>query len=215
MALPGDTHISGGVGTVFPTQAVAGKEYPVGMTADASGHIRGSLPAFALAIPAAAVAANKIYADLHNGTAGSTLRLRKLFAVVATDTAVTGTLAVRVDVMRTSAVGTGGTAATTAASTSKTAPAFWAFDAVTEVPSGITARTVPTGGATDEQWMFPTYVFTEETNAASQLAQYWNVLPELSTEQCVELPPGKGLKLVQGSVASVGNISFLIVFTVE
>lgn len=215
MALPNDSYSSATAGTTFATHTVGGKEYPVGLTADADGHIRGSLPAFGLVIPPAAVGASKIFADLHNGTASSTLRLRKLFGIVATDVAVTGAVAARVDVLRTSAVGTGGTAATTTASASKTAAGFWAFDGVTALPAGITARAVPTGGATDEQWLFPTYLFTEETNAASQLTQYFNLLPELPTEQSVDLPPGKGLKLVQGTVASVGTIGFLVVFTVE
>lgn len=215
MALPNDSHTSGSTGTVFPTQLASGKEYPVGMTADAEGHIRGSLPAFGLFIPPAAVGASKIYFDLHNATASNVLRLRKLFVIVATDVAVTGTLGVRLDVLRTSAVGTAGTAATTTASTSKTAPGFWAFDGTTALTSGITARTVPTGGATDEQMFFPVYAFTEETNVSSQVTQFFNLLPELPAEQAMELPVGKGIKVVQGTVASVGNIGFLVVFTVE
>jgi hypothetical protein len=37
----------------------------------------------------------------------------------------------------------------------------------------------------------------------------------LTTEQSIELPTGKGLKVVQGTVASVGTVAFLAVFTVE
>lgn len=213
MTLPNDSHVSGS--TTFATHLIGGKEYPVGLSADAEGRIRGSLPTFGLFVPPAAVGASKVFFDLHNGMASGVLRLRKLFAVVATDVAITGTLGVRVDVLRTSSVGTGGTAATTTTSASKTAPGFWAFDAVTALPSGITARTIPTGGATDEQYYFPAYIFTEETNAASQMSQWFNLLPELSTEQTMELPVGKGLKIVQGTEAGAGNIGFLIVFSVE
>lgn len=216
MALPNDSHASATAGTTFATQLVGGKEYPVGMTSDADGHIRGSLPAFGLVIPSAAVGAGKVYFDLHNAAAaGTVVRLKKLFAVVATDVAVTGVVGVRLDVMRTSTAGTGGNAAATTASASKTAAAMWPFDAVSALPSGVTARFGPTGGSTDEQWLFPSYVFTEETNMSAHVPQFFNLLPELSTEQSIELPVGKGLKVVQGSVASVGNVGFLVVFTVQ
>lgn len=215
MAFPDGSHTSGAAGTVFPTELANGTEFPVGMSADADGHIRGSLPAWGLIIPPAAVGASKIYFDLHNATASNTIRLRKLFCAVATDVAVTGTLGVRLDVMRTSAVGTGGTAAATTASASKTAAGFWPFAPANTLTSGITARVTPTGGATDEQWLWPNYIFTEETNVSTQVSQFYNLLPELSTEQSIELPVGKGLKVVQGTVASVGTLSFLAVFTIE
>lgn len=216
MALPNDSiDITPGTGATVATQLASGKEYQVVMTSDADGHIRGSLPAWGLVIPTVAVGAGKIYFDLFNNQASTVLRLRKLFAVVATDVAVTGTLGVRVDMMRTSAVGTGGTAAVGPTSASKTAAAFWPFSPGNTLPAGITARTVPTGGATDEAWLFPSYLFTEETNVSSQVTQFFNLLPELTTEQSIELPTGKGLKVVQGTVASVGNIGFLVVFTIE
>ena len=216
MALPNDSvAITAGSGTTIATHLVSSKEYQTVMTADADGHIRGSLPAWSLVIPSSAVGASKIYFDLFNNQASTVLRLRKLFAVVATDVAVSGTLGVRVDVMRTSAVGTGGTAAVGPTSSSKTAAAFWPFTPGNSLPAGVTARTVPTGGATDQAWLFPSYLFTEETNVSTQVTQFFNLLPELSTEQSIELPQGNGLKVVQGSVASVGNIGFLVVFTIE
>lgn len=216
MALPnGSVDITPGAGETVAVHDVSGKGYQAVMTADVDGHIRGSLPAWSLVIPSSAVGASKIYFDLFNNQASTVLRLRKLFAVVATDVAVTGTLGVRVDVMRTSAVGTGGTAAVGPTSSSKTAAAFWPFTPGNTLPAGVTARTVPTGGATDQAWLFPTYLFTEETNVSSQVSQFFNLLPELSTEQSIELPTGNGLKVVQGTVASVGNIGFLAIFTVE
>ena len=92
---------------------------------------------------------------------------------------------------------------------------IWPFDGSTAVPSGITARVGATGGATSEQFLFPSYAFTEESSLPAQVTQYYNLLPELSTEQSVELAPGKGLKVVQGTVAGVGTIGFLVVFTTE
>lgn len=216
MALPNDSiDVTPGTGATVATHTVSAKEYQVVMTSDADGHIRGSLPAWSLVIPTSAVGASKIYFDLFNNQASTVLRLRKLFAVVATDVAVTGTLGIRLDVMRTSAVGTGSTAAVGPTSASKTAAAFWPFTPGNTLPAGVTARTVPTGGATDQAWLFPSYVFTEETNMSSHLPQFMNLLPELTTEQSIELPQGSGLKVVQGTVASVGNVGFLVVFTVE
>ena len=216
MALPNDSiDVTPGTGATVATHTVSSKEYQVVMTSDADGQIRGSLPAWGLVIPPAAVGASKIYFDLFNNQASTILRLRKLFGIVATDVAVTGTLGIRVDTMRTSAVGTGGTAAVGPASASKTAAAFWPFTPGNTLPAGVTARTVPTGGATDEAWLFPSYLFTEETNVSSQVTQFFNLLPELTTEQSIELPTGKGLKVVQGTVASVGTVAFLAVFTVE
>lgn len=207
--------VTPGSGAVIATHLAGGKEHQVMMTADPAGHIRGSLPAWGLVIPPAAVGASKIYFDLFNNQASTTLKLRKLFGIVATDVAVTGVVGIRADVMRTSAVGTGGTAATTTASASKTAAGFWPFATANTLPAGITARAVPTAGATDEQWLFPSYLFTEETNVSSQVTQFYNLLPELGTEQAIELPTGKGLKVVQGTVASVGTVGYLLVFTIE
>lgn len=215
MAFPDGSHTSGAAGTVFPTETANGMEFPVGMSADADGHIRGSLPAWGLIIPPAASAASKIFFDLHNASASNVVRLRKLF-VYSTGAVVTGTFAVRFDVFRTSAVGTGGTAASTTASTSTTAPAFWPFTVGNTLPSGITARAVPTGGATVEQWLFPAYVQGEETHPTSTLSQYFNLLPELSTEQSIELPVGKGLRVAEDATASpIGTFGVLAVFTVE
>lgn len=216
MALPNSSvPITPGVGAEIATHDAGGKKYQAVVTADADGHVRGSLPAWGLVIPPTAVGANKIYFDLFNAQAATVLRLRKLFAIVATDVAVTGTLGVRVDTMRTSAIGTAGTAAVGPTSAAKTAAAFWPFTPGNTLPAGVTARAVPTGGATDEAWLWPSYVFTEETNQSSHIPQFFNLLPELTTEQSIELPTGKGLKVVQGTVASVGNVSFLAAFTIE
>lgn len=216
MALPnGSVPITPGVGATIATHVAGGKQYQAIVTADPDGHVRGSLPAWGLVIPPTAVGASKVYFDLFNNQASTILRLRKLFAIVATDVAVTGVVGVRVDAMRTSAIGTGGSAATTTVSASKSAAAFWPFTPGGTLPAGVTCRAVPAGGATDEQWLWPSYVFTEETNQSSHIPQFFNLLPELSTEQSIELPTGKGLKVVQGTVASVGSLAFLACFTIE
>lgn len=223
MGLPNDSvDITPGAGATIATHLQGGKEYQVLMTADPDGHIRGSLPAWGLIIPPSAVGASKIYFDMFNNQASTVLRLRKLFAIAALDVAVAPVLGIRVDTMRTSAVGTGGTAAVGPTSASKTAAAFWPFTPGNTLPAGVTARTVPTGGATDQAWLWPSYFGLEETNVATgaggvsaYLNQYFNLLPELTTEQSIELPQGNGLKVVQGTVAAAGNIGFLVIFTIE
>jgi hypothetical protein len=220
--LPNNEHTPGAA-TSFATHLVGTKEYPVGMMADSDGHIQGSLPAFAFVVPPVAVAANKIFFDLHNGgAAGTVIRLRKLFAIIALDVAVAPVVGFRIDHMRTNSVGTGGTAFTTAAAASKTGAAFWPFAPSDVLPAGITARVAPTAGAADHQWLFPNYFASEESqvttgtsSAAAFLVPYYNLLPEMPFGQAVELPVGYGLKLVQGAVAAAGSIGFLGAFTVQ
>lgn len=213
MVLPDDSHTSGAAGTVFATELVGSKEYPVGMIAEPSGHIRGSLPAFGLIIPPAAVGASKVYFDVFNAQASTMVRIRKLFAIVATDVAVTGVVGVRLDVTRTSTAGTLGTAASLN-STTKTAATYWGFNPNNVLPGGITARLGPTAG-TQQAWLFNAYVFTEETNMSSHMPQFFNLLPDMPMDQGVELPTGYGIQVTQGTVASVGNIGFFACFTVE
>ena len=219
MTLPDGSHIApqAAVGTSFPTKTIAGRPYPIGLQADQDGHIQGSLPAYGLIIPPAAVGASKVFFDLFNASVlGVILRLRKLFAFVAADVAVTGAINVRLDTMRTKAVGTGGTAATTIPNASRTAAAFWSFSPTNPaLPLGVTARALPTAGATDDAWLWPSYVPTEETNAGTPLAQYFNVLPEMPLNQTIELPGGYGIKVQQGTVAGVGSVGFLLALTVE
>lgn len=224
MALPNDSiTVTPGTGATVATHLAGGKEYQVMMTADPDGHIEGSLPSWAFIVPPVAVGASKIYFDIFNAQAATTLRLRKLFCIVATDVAVAPTVGVRIDHMRTSAVGTSGTAfVTTGTSTSKTAAAFWPFTPGAALPAGITGRVTPSGGATDNCFLFPNYFATEESqvttgtsSAAASLHPMFNLLPEMPFGQAVELPTGYGLKLVQGTVASAGNLGFFGCFTIE
>lgn len=190
------------------------------MAADASGHIIGSLPAYGFVVPPVAVGASKLYFDIFNAQSGAIIRLRKLFVVVATDVAVTGTLGVRLDTIRTNTVGTGGTAfTTTKGNSSTTAASFYNYDpsqnSIATQAAGITGRVTATGGAASDAWLWPGYFFTEETNVSSQVTQFYDLIPHLDGQQAIEFPNGFGFKVVQGSVASVGNIGFFGAFTIE
>ena len=214
--------VTPGTGATVATHVAASKEHQVFMQADPDGHLQGSLPAWGFVVPPVAAGASKVYFDLFNNEAATIVRLRKLFPIIAVDVAVAPVVGARMDFMRTSAVGTGGTAFAGPTSASKTAAAFWPFTPGNTLAAGITARVAPTGGATDQAWLFPIYLGGEETNvatgsggAAALLAPYFNMLPELPFGQPIELTTGTGLKIIQGTVASAGNFGWFGTFTVE
>ena len=214
MALPGDSiTVTPGSGATIATELVSGKEYQVVMLAGSDGHIKDSNPAYRLSLPSQAVGASKLYLDLFNATGtGKVMRILSIYAYVDNDTAVTGTLGVQLSLFRTTAIGTGGTAATsdgvvdTAATISK-------FDTnAAALPAGVTARLNPTAGATQGAWLGSRWVFTEETNAASAIAGTNGAVFIRNEGADLIVRENTGLRINQGTVASVGNISFEINF---
>jgi hypothetical protein len=174
---------------------------------------RGEAPSYLLTVPPAAVALSARAFDLFNA-ANSNLLLRMLglWAIPASDVAVTGLVSARYDVHRTSAVGTAGTAATYKG-TPTTAPTINPLDSNNPaLPAQVTARAVPTGGATSAGWLFPVYVATEETAPGAHLAQMFNLMLQPPSAQDVSLRPGEGLLVQQGAVASVGSVGWLLQF---
>lgn len=169
---------------------------------------------YRLFVPKQAVGANLVYFDLFNAT-GSTHQLEILSVrpVVSGAVAVSGLVGVDLHLTRTTAVGTGGTAATNEG-TSLTAATFSRIRGSENLSASITARLTPTGGATAGAVQGWTCVFTEETNAgtytpALDLVRAWDDdIPALV------VPENTGIRVVQGSVASVGNIGFNVVFKV-
>lgn len=216
MALPNDSiAVTPGSGATVATQLVSTKEYQVVMLAYPDGHLTGSLPQYRLICPSQAVGANKVFVDLFNATgSGVSLRVLSAFCYVDNDTAVTGTLGVEVNLTRTTAVGTGGTAATLEG-TSLTAITISEMDTNNPALSAnITARASPTGGATAGALIGQRWVFTEETSAPSGIAGTLGA--EFIRNEGADLivRENSGLRFVQGSVASVGNLSFEITFEV-
>lgn len=191
-----------------------GKEYQVVMVAGDKGHIHGSKPSYLLWVPVQAAAANKIFFDLFNASgSGKTLEINGIWAIPKSDAAVTGAVAIELSVSRTNAVGTGGATVTT--STSAATGGIAKKDPNNaSLPAQITARVVPTGGATVEALLFAAYIFPEETNAGTLLQQFQNLLPAVNEEtQPILLPEGYGIRASQGTVASVNSYGFLIDFT--
>jgi hypothetical protein len=132
--------------------------------------------------------------------------------------AVVGALGIRVDLYRTSAVGTGGTAAAYKSATPDVAGGnITPLDTGNaNLPAQITGRHLPTAGATISEWTFPTYSLGEETpTSMAFMSQYQNILPNLFWGQKFALREGQGLLLKQGTVAATGTIHFLIAFTLE
>jgi hypothetical protein len=214
MSLANDSvTVTPGTGATIATHLVSGKEHQVVMVADETGQLIGSQARYRCMIPSQAVGANKVFADLFNATgSGKIVRITSIFAYVDTDTAVTGVVGVEVALTRTTAVGTGGTAATND-STTLTAPTISRMDtADAVVPTQITARAAPTGGATAGAYLGSRFVFTEETNAAAALAGILGADLIRNDGSKLIIREGGGLRLVQGTVASVGNISIEINF---
>lgn len=208
--------VTPGVGATVATHAPGdGKEYQVVMLAGDGGHIHGTKPSYTLWIPPQVAAANKIFFDLFNGVgSGKSIEINGLWCVPKTDVAVTGAVSVELLLQRTSAVGTGGTTITTstATGTAGIAPKDTNNPAI---GANITARLVPAAGATVQAHLFSTYIFSEETNAGTLLSQFFNMLPAQTTEfQPMTLREGFGVRVAQGTVASLNSYGFIMDFTV-
>ncbi len=211
--------ITPGAGEITATETVSSKKHQIIIQADASGHLHGTLPSYIYATPAAAVGADKLYCDLFNAAgSGKIIDIRGIWLIPKTDVAVTGAVAIRVDLYRTSAVGTGGTAASYKSATRDVGGGnICPMDTNNAaLPAQITARWLPTGGATISEWCIPNYSPGEEAaTSMAYITQFQNILPQLTVGQKFALREGQGLLLKQGSVLSAGSMGFLIAFTVE
>jgi hypothetical protein len=162
---------------------------------------------YRLFVPKQAVGANLVYFDMFvPSTSAQRVELLSCIPVVSGAVAVSGLLGVDLFLTRTSAVGTGGTAATFEGS---------ALDALTFsghdnrqplTANDISARLTPTGGATAATVISWRCVFTEEASDAT-----YTVPPDLARSvdmPAIVIPVNTGIRVVQGAVASVGNIGF-------
>lgn len=222
MTQPNDSFLRNpdGAGTALPTHLVGGKEYPVVMEADADGHIVGSPPAYLLyQHPRVTTAAATDFFDIFNAAgSGKVIRVRGLWPVIQVTAASAVVPSWEFHLYRTSAVGTGGVAGTY---NSATAPSTGGVNitpldsTASALPAQITARSLPTAGATAQHFVFPLLLTSEETNPAAYLFQGINFIPELAHDQPLEIQEGQGLKLRQvTATASTGtNFGWLMAFT--
>lgn len=168
---------------------------------------------YKLFVPPQAVGANLVYLDFFNpGSVGTDVQLLSVIPIVQGSTAVVGAVGVDLYLTRTTAVGTGGTVATFEG-TSLTAATICALDSDQPLAASlISARLTPTGGATAGAVIAHRAVFTEETNGGTY-NQVTDMVRALSdTIPGLVIKAGTGIRVVQGSVASVGNIGFDIFF---
>lgn len=216
------TTITPGSGFTVATQNIGGKDHQVIILADQDGHVLGSGPAYQLVqMPRVTTAAATDFFDLFNATgSGKVIRLRGLYPIIEVTAASAIVPTFRFDCFRTSAVGTGGATATFEGAAAPAAGALQiarlsTADATT-LPAQITARSLPTGGATAACFMFPFQFQSEETNPSTTLVQGINCFPQLPYDQAYELQENQGFKVRQiTATASTGtNFGWLLTFVV-
>lgn len=167
---------------------------------DELGGVGGGL----IFVPPIAAGANKVYFDVWNLTGASVL-LRSLMARPSGAVAVTGALSVDLYATRTTSIGTGGTAAVNESAT-LTDMVITTIDPSLAIPTGLTGRQSTGGGAAAGAIIGFGSVFTEETNAGTYLS-------ESLLERPIVVASGTGFRVIQGSVASVGNTAFVASFS--
>lgn len=161
---------------------------------------------YLLFVPKQATGADLVYFDLFNATGSLTeLEVLSVRPVVSGAVAVSGVVGVDLHLTRTSAIGTGGTAATREG-VDKAAATFTAIDNSAALNASITARLTPTGGATAGAVLSWGSVFSEETSAGTYI-----VADNLAPTPII-VRAGTGLRVIQGAVASVGNVGFNVIF---
>ncbi len=177
------------------------------------------LACYVWTIPPAAPGIDKLYLDLFNAAgSGKILRLHKLLVVPQLDVASAPVLSVRTDCYRTSAVGTGGTTAPYKSATRDVAGGnISPVDTNNAaLPAQVTARALPTGGATISEWLTPFHSISEETfSGVGYNTQSRDAITILPYGQIWTFREGQGLLVKQGGVASAGSIGFIVGFSLE
>jgi hypothetical protein len=158
---------------------------------------------------------SKLHFDLWNGSALSmSVQFASFFSNL--DVAAVGAVAARVDAFRSTAVGTGGTAFATEATT-PVRTIYRTDPGAAAVPAAVTMREAPTGGATQGAFLGSVYTMPEEASTSMGYLTQWQNLfagPAGSDVAAdVVVPASSGLRFVQGPVASVGLVGCRVVFT--
>lgn len=205
MTTANDSVTTGTTGTAVATHLVSAKEYQVVMTANAEGHILGSLPTYSVWSGAITAAANKIYLHLFNASgSGKIVKLRKVF--IQPSQAVNALAAQTWRFSKTNAVGTTG-------NTGLTIRAHDTNNAA--VPAQVTAAHSATAGATTNFDYFELPLSTEETLPAVGITPYWNLLPvDGDYVQDYVLREGEGFKVTNVTGGSYAW-TVLAVFSIE
>lgn len=215
MSLAGDSIlVTPGSGATVATETVGGKEHQVVMLAAPNGHLLGSKATYFYAIPSQVhvAAANTVHWDLFNADAALLVRVISIRQLPNITTAVTGVV-FDWQLMRTTAVGTGGVAQTA-----------WLPDtSQTALDADITCRSKPTGGATASTVLTNYSISSEETNTGTITIAAMGgleLVPEALLSADYGMPgillrQNQGLRCVQVTNSAAGNTGWLISFTVE
>lgn len=216
-----------GVDVATHTPAGAAKEWQTFIESDADGHVLGTIPTYFLyQEPRVMTAAATDLWDFFVGASAThSVRLMGLWPLVTHSAASAFTTPWRFDVLRTSAVGTGGTTASEDAAAPTTGICSvnrldTADPVLSTLDAQITARALPTGGATVETLLMPISLFLEEGSTANAipelLASYSNQFPVTDGREHIRLRPGKGIKVRQiTATASTGAlVGWLMQFSV-
>lgn len=199
-----------GTGLDLAARDVASKTYPLGIQADADGHMAHTSAVFYAATgnTAHVAAARTTLFDLFNADATLKVDILGVYIIPA-QVAVTG-VGQTYEIIRTSAVGTGGTGVTPG----KIDSAQSALD------SDITCRTKPSGGATTDATN-PLTIFcngsSEETVPYVGMASRLNHVASLTENilgKPIRLNQNEGIKVDQTTNSNVGNVCIAVVFRV-
>lgn len=169
--------------------------------------------------PRVTTAAATDFFDLFNASgSGYRVRVLGIYPVIQVTAANAIIPSFQFSVIRTSAVGTGGTTATFEGAASPTTALVnitRADSTDVTLPAQITSRSLPTGGATGAAFLFDVWTLTEETNAATYLLQTINWLPTSPAIKEPILNQGQGIKIRQvTATASTGaNFGWLVPFS--
>lgn len=197
--------VTPGTGATVATHLVGGKEHQVVMVAGSAGNIYGTADTFIAATGNSAnvAAARTTHFDLFNASgSGVILEVVGLF-IIPTLTAVTG-VGLTWELIKTSAVGTGGTTLTPRSMDSTNAA----------LPAGVTARSKPTGGATTNFILSYQNTSSEETSAYATSASVLNHLTftQMLDAQSLIIREGEGIKLDQTTNSAVGSTNVQVIF---
>lgn len=202
--------VTPGSGATVATELVGGKEHQVVMIADKTGNLLNSKDTYIARTgnTAHVAAARTTLFDIFNASgSGKVMRVTGVYIIPAL-VAVTG-VGQTYEVIRTSAVGTGGTTVTPEKFDSANAA----------VPAQITARTKPTGGATTSATLQLINGSSEETTPYASMASVLNHVPMggmlAPGEVAWVVRENEGLKIDQTTNSAVGNVNVQIVFTLE
>ena len=205
--------VTPGTGATIATHLVSSKEYQVTIPADSSGHLIGTKPTYFYNIPSQVhvAVANTVHWDMFNADATAIVRILSIRHIPDMVTAVATGVPFAWLLERTTAVGTGGTALTA-----------WLPDTTqTALDADITARSKPTGGATQSTDLINYQTHGEETNTGTMTVASLGgleLVPQpliLGTLRGIILRQNQGLRCVQITNSALGNSGFFIGFSVE